>query len=180
MRKAAPKRRSAAKTIIQPPKTYSARQSPKKAQWAAVAESRFVEGGQSLAAIARSIDVSAKTLRQWAAAGDWAEKRQRYLESPQSQQARLVGMLTFIVDSMDKELRKNKRVDRGDIDSFVKLKKALEYFRGAAYFNAHLVMIMHFLTDYLADRNRPDLVSSLAEYIPGFTPWALHHFQEKR
>lgn len=73
----------------------------KKAAYGDAAETLFVQGGETREAIAARFKLSDKTVREWAKAGRWEEKRAQLLERRSS----TLDDLEFVVQSVARSAR---------------------------------------------------------------------------
>jgi transposase len=89
------------------------------------AETLFVCEGRTVAQIAAKLGLSEKTIAQWCAQGDWAQRRtERLRESPQAALDVLKHQRELLIQEFEK--KNKKRAGPEEIDALQKLSLAIE------------------------------------------------------
>ncbi len=76
----------------------------KKQAYFAQAEKMFVENGIPMSGIAKTLDISEKTLREWKKEGDWDRKRLMFLKNQNSCNTELYELLRKLTQKVNEDI----------------------------------------------------------------------------
>jgi uncharacterized protein YjcR len=90
-----------------------------------IAERYYIEYQMCFAEIAEQVGRSEKTIRNWADAGGWREKRQKLLRTKLSTHEKLHDLVNALVDKTHDDVMSGEQVDTGRLYSIVNLAKTI-------------------------------------------------------
>lgn len=85
------------------------------------AEEMYLKGAFSFKEIAEQLQLAEKTVRLWADAGGWREKRAALLEARRSLDTRLYELANNLMDSIERDYAEGAEVDPRRLDALTRI-----------------------------------------------------------